>query len=242
MANLDKFLNKAGVSTLWGQIAAEVAKVDVKADANAREIATLKTSVEALQKGTYDDTAVKALIQGNADAIAALVGDDAGKSARAIAAAEVAKIIADADASFDTLKEIADWILNDTTGAANMAADIATLEAKLAGVDETVVKSIAAAIEAALVVDGVEKYALASTVSGLAEQLETIAEKIEALEAAKHTHANAETLAGITAAKVAAWDAAEQNAKDYTDSVLPTALSEDEILEAIRTAKESAQA
>ena len=242
MANLDKFLNKAGVSTLWGQIAAEVAKVDVKADANAREIATLKTSVEALQKGTYDDTAVKALIQGNADAIAALVGDDAGKSARAIAAAEVAKIVADADASFDTLKEIADWILNDTTGAANMAADIATLEAKLAGVDETVVKSIAAAIEAALVVDGVEKYALASTVSGLAEQLETIAEKIEALEAAKHTHANAETLAGITAAKVAAWDAAEQNAKDYTDSVLPTALSEDEILEAIRTAKESAQA
>ena len=242
MANLDKFLNKAGVSTLWGQIAAEVAKVDVKADANAREIATLKTSVEALQKGTYDDTAVKALIQGNADAIAALVGDDAGKSARAIAAAEVAKIVADADASFDTLKEIADWIMNDTTGAASMTADIAALETKLAGVNETVVKSIAAAIEAALMVEGVEKYALASTVSGLAEQLETIAEKIEALEAAKHTHANAETLAGITAAKVAAWDAAEQNAKDSTDSMLPTALTEDEILEAIRTAKESAQA
>ena len=242
MANLDKFLNKAGVSTLWGQIAAEVAKVDVKADANAKEIASLKTSVEALQKGTYDDTAVKALIQGNTDAIAALVGEDTGKSARAIAAAELTKIVADADASFDTLKEIADWIMSDTTGAASMAADIATLEAKLAGVDETVVKSIAAAIEAALMVDGVEKYALASTVSGLAGQLETIAGQITALEAAKHTHANAETLAGITAAKVSAWDAAEQNAKDYTDSVLPTALSDAEILEAIQTAKESVQA
>lgn len=242
MANLDKFLNKAGVSTLWGQIAVEVAKVDVKADANAKEIATLKTSVEALQKGTYDDTAIKALIQGNADAIAALVGEDANMSARAIAAAEVAKIVADADASFDTLKEIADWIMNDTTGAASMAADIAILEAKLAGVDETVVKSIAAAIEAALKVDGVEKYALASTVSGLAEQLQTIAGQITALETAKHTHTNAEILAGITVEKVAAWDAAEKNAKDYTDSVLPTALTNEEILQAIQAAKESAQA
>ena len=242
MANLDKFLNKAGVSTLWGQIAAEVAKVDVKADANAKEIATLKTSVEALQKGTYDDTAVKALIQGNADAIAVLVGEDAGKSARAIAAAEVTKIVAGADADFDTLKEIADWIMSDTTGAASMTADIAALEAKLAGVDETVVKSIAAAIEAALKVNGVEKYALASEITALSGQLKGIGEQIEALETAKHTHANAETLAGITAAKVAAWDAAEQNAKKYTDSVLPTALTDDEILEAIRTAKESAQA
>lgn len=242
MANLDKFLNKAGVSTLWGQIAAEVAKVDAKANTNAQEIATLKTSVEALQKGTYDDSAVRALIKGNADAITALVGEDTNMSARAIAAAEVAKIVADADASFDTLKEIADWIMSDTTGAASMTADIAALEAKLAGVDKTVVDSIAAAIEAALKVDGVEKYALASTVSDLAGQLEAIAGQIEALEAAKHTHANAETLAAITVEKVAAWDAAEQNAKDYTDSVLPTALTNEEILQAIQAAKESAQA
>ena len=165
MANLDKFLNKAGVSTLWGQIAAEVAKVDAKTNTNAQEIASLKISVEALQKGTYDDSAVRALIKGNADAITALVGEDVNMSARAIAAAEVAKIVADADASFDTLKEIADWIMSDTTGAASMTADIAALEAKLAGVDKTVVDSIAAAIEAALMVDGVEKYARASTVS-----------------------------------------------------------------------------
>ena len=242
MANLDKFLNKAGVSTLWGQIAAEVAKVDAKANTNAQEIATLKTSVEALQKGTYDDSAVRALIQGNTDAIAVLVGEDTNMSARAIAAAEVAKIVADANASFDTLKEIADWIMSDTTGAASMAADITALEAKLEGVDKTVVESIANAIDTALKVDGADKYALASTVSGLAGQLETIAGQITALEAAKHTHANADTLAAITVDKVAAWDAAEQNAKNYTDSVLPTALTNEEILQAIQAAKESAQA
>ena len=45
-----------------------------------------------------------------------LVGSDSSKSARAIAAEEVAKIVASADASYDTLKEIADWILSDTSG------------------------------------------------------------------------------------------------------------------------------
>lgn len=241
MANLDKFLNKAGVSTLWGQIAAEVAKVDTKVATNAADIASLKTSVEALQKGSYDDTALRTLIGENTAAIAVLNGKGDG-SVSATVAAKVAEVVAGADAKFDTLKEIADWILNDTTGAASMTADIAALEAKLEGIDSTVVAKIAAEIEAALMIDGAEKYALASELSTLAGQLETIAADIAELKAAKHTHANAETLAGITAAKVAAWDAAEQNAKDYTDSVLPTALSEDEILEAIRTAKESAQA
>ena len=51
-------------------------------------------------------------------------GDDT-KSVRTISAEEVAKIVAGADANFDTLKEIADWIKSDTTGAAKMANDIA---------------------------------------------------------------------------------------------------------------------
>lgn len=241
MANLDKFLNKAGVSTLWGQIAAEVAKVDAKAGKNAEDIASLKTSVEALQKGTYDDSALRQLIGANTSAIAVLNGEGDG-SVVATVAAKVAEVVAGADAKFDTLKEIADWIMNDTTGAASMTADIAALEGKLEGIDSTVVAKIAAEIETALMVDGAEKYALASELSTLAGQLQTIAGQITALETAKHTHANAETLAGITAEKIAAWNAAEQNAKNYTDSVLPTALTNEEILEAIQTAKESAQA
>lgn len=241
MADLQKFLNKAGVSTLWGQIATEVAKVDAKAVKNAADIATLQRAVDALEEGTYNDSELRGLIGDNADAIAVLAGDDTGKSARAIAAAEVAKIVADANASFDTLKEIADWIMSDTTGAASMAADITALEAKLEGVDKTVVESIANAIDAALKVDNADKYALASTVSGLTGQLETIAGQITALEAAKHTHANIDTLNSITAEKVATWDGSLQAAKDYTDSVLPTALTEAEILEAIQTAKDSAQ-
>jgi predicted nucleic acid-binding Zn-ribbon protein len=56
-------------------------------------------------------------------------------TARAIAAEEVAKIVANADTNFDTLKEIADWIVNDTIGAAQMANDIAELKSSATSVN-----------------------------------------------------------------------------------------------------------
>lgn len=49
--------------------------------------------------------------------------------------------------------------------------------------------------------------------------------RVEALEAIDHDHANKTVLDGITAEKVAAWDAAEQNAKDHADG-LNTAMDE----------------
>ena len=48
---------------------------------------------------------------------------------------QIAQVVAGADASFDTLKEIADWIMNDTTGAAAMANDIKTLKTSVYGVE-----------------------------------------------------------------------------------------------------------
>ncbi len=86
----------------------------------------------------YDDlaAALKTLIDGKAEktTVETLVGTDTGKSVRTVASEEVAKIVADADASYDTLKEIADWILNDTTGAAKMSNDITRLDGILAGI------------------------------------------------------------------------------------------------------------
>lgn len=46
--------------------------------------------------------------------------------------------------------------------------------------------------------------------------------RVEALEAIDHEHVNKAVLDGITADKVNAWDAAEQNAKDYADGKFVT--------------------
>ena len=51
---------------------------------------------------------------------------------------------------------------------------------------------------------------------GLNTEMNTRVEALEAIE--HHDHDNKDVLDGITSEKVTAWDAAEQNAKDYTDN------------------------
>ena len=185
--DIKKFLDQAGVSTLWSRVAEEVAKVDAKAVKNAEDIAvhagdiaTMKGQIAALEAGTYDDTELRGLIGDNASAIAdnvaaiAILNGDAAtagsvaNTANAAAAAKVAEIVANADANFDTLKEIADWILNDTTGAADMANDIAALQG-LVG-DKAVAEQIADAISA----EGLDKYALAADLTALANRVKAL--------------------------------------------------------------------
>jgi hypothetical protein len=81
-----------------------------------------------------------------------LIGDvegDGDKSVREIAAEETAAIVAGADTKYDTLKEIADFIMNDETGAAAMANDIAALKTKVNIGDTTITDYVANAIESA---------------------------------------------------------------------------------------------
>lgn len=239
MADIKKFLDQAGVSTLWSKIAEEleakqtaINAVDEKVTTNAGKITILEGKVEALEEGTYDDTEIRGLISTNADAIAAnteaigvLNGDaetagSVANTATAIVATKIAEVVAGADASFDTLKEIADWILNDTTGAANMANKIAALEA-LVG-DVAVATQIANAIEEALKVDGVDKYALASDLNDLVARVKTL----EDAGYMNETAVNAAIDSKITALKlVETYEAkgaaatAETNAKAYADSL-----------------------
>ena len=60
-----------------------------------------------------------------------------------------------------------------------------------------------------------------------------LAAKINAASGAQHTHANESVLNGISAEKVAAWDASEQNAKDYADGLNTAMNTRVEALEAI---------
>lgn len=243
----------------------------------------------------YDDlaAALKALIDGKADGsvVTTLVGEDTGKSVRAISAEEVAKIVAGADANYDTLKEIADWIMSDTTGATKMANDITRLDAILAGIGgDSEYATVVAYVEAMIAALGIADYAKTADVNaklakkvdkvdgsrlmtnaegtklaGIAEgaqvnviekikvngveqtvtdkavdikvptgalaELDEVSEdnlnsalkeKVNAAAEGNHSHSNKTVLDGITAEKVAAWDAAEQNAKNYVDGLVAT--------------------
>ena len=108
-----------------------------------QEVASTSAQTAQVASDLADEiTRAKAAEKANADAIEAhktaidakvttLVGDDTDKSVRTISAEEVAKVVANAPQSFDTLKEIADWIENDTTGAAKMANDISALKTQV---------------------------------------------------------------------------------------------------------------
>ena len=145
------------------------------------------------------------------DAFETLVGEDVDKSARDIAAEEVARVVANADKDFDTLKEIADWIKNDVTGAANMANDIAALKQEDTAIDGRLD-----------VLEGVKhSHSNKEVIDGISET------KVAAWDDAnekKHVHENKTVLDGISEAKVTAWDAAEQNAKDYADGQVAEAI------------------
>ena len=133
--------------------------------------------------------------------ISTLVGEDTGKSVRSVSAEEVAKIVNSADTRYDTLKEIADWIINDTTGAASMANDISALKA----------------INAGTRLETLESKSHSHTNKSLLDTYTQTESNLADAVTKKHTHANKAVLDGITDVKVAAWDAAEGNAKAYVD-------------------------
>lgn len=157
-----------------------------------------------------------------------LVGEDASKSARAIAAEEVAKIVNGADSSFDTLKEIADWISGHKTDAASMNSAILALEAIVKGIGgegepATVVAYVTAAIDALKIGD----YAKAADLTAAVARVATLETKMETVnggedvdgsiaKALKDAKAYADGLAANYDAKGAA-DGALAAAKTYAD-------------------------
>lgn len=111
--NLKRVIAKFGDVALLDEIAkgnlAQALQDEIDAKASSAALATLSGKVTTL--------------------IGNETGDDA-KSARTMAAEEVAKIVAEAPTSFDTLKEIADWISTHEDDASAMNSAIIALKAK----------------------------------------------------------------------------------------------------------------
>lgn len=95
---------------------------------------------EAQNAATYDDTAIKASIKQNTDAIAILNGNSetagsVAKIAADAAKAEVAAVVDSAPEAFNTLKEIATWISEDETATEALVSRVAANETAIAAIN-----------------------------------------------------------------------------------------------------------
>ena len=155
----------------------------------------------------------------------------ADSTADAAAAKAVAAVVAGADSDFDTLKEVADWIMSDTTGAAALQTDVAGLKTKVSTLESTS-HTHANKAELDKIADGDkakwDNHVANADIHVTAEQKTTWSAKQDALANADvlaaitstqvtnwddaasktHVHDNKTVLDGITAEKVAAWDGA----------------------------------
>lgn len=134
MADIKKFLDSTGVSTLWGLVTDAIdteatrAKSAEKTNADnlTAEITRAKGAEEAIINSLDAEiTRAKEAEKANKDAIDVLNGDEAKEgSVKKQVADAVAKIIAEAPESFDTLKEISDWISSHSSDASEMNSKI----------------------------------------------------------------------------------------------------------------------
>lgn len=108
---------------------------------------------------------------------------------------------------------IAELVAAEETRAKGVESGLDTrvtaLESKFDG-DDSVAEQIKKAVAA-------EATLREEADTALDTRLTAAESDIDALQADSHTHANKADLDSINAARLAAWDAAEQNAKDYTD-------------------------
>lgn len=227
----------------------KAAAVQTEVDALEAKVGTVpesKTVVqmieEAQEAATYDDTEIKAKVQANTNAIGVLNGEATVEgSVKKTVADEIAKVIADAPESFDTLKEISDWISSHSDDAAAMNSAITALQGILDGIGDTESgekATVVAYVTDAIAALNIGDYATAAQLTALAGRVTTLegashthankelldtytqteANLADAV-AKKHTHANATELNKIADGDKAKWDAAEQNAKDYADGL-----------------------
>ena len=170
---------------------------------------------DAQTAATYDDTKVKEDIQANADAIAVLNdGATVEGSVDYKIAQAVAAIMENPDETMNSINELVTWINGHAEDALELSNKVTANEEDIAALEglvgtTAVATQITDAIAAALKIEGVDKYALAT-------DLTAAIGRIAAMEA-----------------KVSTWDSAEKNAKDYADGLNSAMNTRVEALEAI---------
>lgn len=141
----------------------------------------LSTAIKSLQTVVGDDkSGLVKQVNENKSAIEKLNGGDTTEGSVAY---QIAQVVAGADESYDTLKEIADWIKSHGTTATEMNTQIQTNKGGISElkdlVGETAVASqISTAIDAALKNGEDNKYALAADLTTANGDITALKEKV----------------------------------------------------------------
>lgn len=194
----------SGLVKAVAENASAITAVDTKIGTVAEGKTVIEMIADAQAAATYDDTDVKAGIEENKDAIALLNdGSTVEGSVDYKIAQAVAAIMENPDETKNSINELVTWINDHAQDALELSNKVTANEEDIAALEELVgttgvADQITAAIEAALKIDGVDKYALAT-------DLTAAIGRIAAMEA-----------------NVEKWNAAEQNAKNYADGIKTT--------------------
>lgn len=142
------------------------------------EFAAADTALKSELNTEIGKKADKTTVNGIDERLKAVEGDDAGKSMRTVAAAEVKKLEdalygTGATAAIDTLKDVIDWISEDKVGAADMVADIEELQKVTSGYTgaNAIKNAIKAVDDKVAALDNT--YATDAQLSGAVSSLET---------------------------------------------------------------------
>ena len=217
-------------------------KIDTKVEQSAydEKVAALEGEDARLAGLIGENTTAISGVSGKVDT---LVGEDTGKSVRAIANEELAaQLIAEgAKESLDTLQEIAAWIQSHPDDASAMNAAIEALEAKVDTGEQTVSAYVTAAINALKIGDYATVEALNAAIARIAD-----------LETASATHATKDELQTVAddldAYKTAhnddydnaAVDAKVKDVQDQIDALGDTYATDAELTDAIAAEVERA--
>ena len=134
-----------------------------------------------------------------------LIGEDNSKSVRAVAKEEVAKIVAGADESYDTLKEISDWINGHPKDVAAINSEITTIK-ELIGYSERVEENES----------GEQVKIVTSKVGTLETELAEVKQGTEIINASV---GELQTLLGYTAADAETGTSASLKAVEKIDAI-----------------------
>ena len=211
-----------------GHTNTEVGKVQTAVDTLAGKVGTVPEGstvmgiIANIQENAYNDSEIQGKIDAVSGKVDTLVGSDANKSVRAIAAEELAaQLVADGAAeSLDTLGEIAAWIQSHPDDAAAMNEAIVALQNKVVlgtyvdGEETKEYATVKAYVEAAIAALNIGDYAKAA-------DLATLAGRVGTLETASATYA---TKTEVQAVSDSLTEYKDAHAGDYTNSQIDAAI------------------